>query len=374
MTINIVADQNMPLLEELLSPWANLRKVDGRQLRSSDLREADALLVRSVTKVNSELLSEAESLRFVGSATIGTDHIDRDLLSERCIAFAHAPGCNAASVADYVSSALALLYDDLPLRLDQGRTASVIGFGQTGSRAAQRLRALGFRVQVFDPFVERLPQPYMKVPFEKALQCDVLTIHTPLTRQGRHPTWHLFDADALAAMPESACIINAARGPVIDNKALLHLKQQRPEWRLVLDVWEHEPAVDTALAELCDIVTPHIAGYALQGKQRGSWMVVNALRKSSGMEGLPPFAAPPQRTLDFKDTLPLAEILLQAYDIRMDDRRMRRMLRESSNREQGFDQLRKRYPERHEYASIRVSRDLLKQQPLLASLGFSAGD
>lgn len=370
MSITVVADQNMPMLDKLLSPWATLRRVDGRKLRSQELRDADALLLRSVTQVNAELLRGCEQLRFVGSATIGTDHVDQRLLTNRGITFAHAPGCNAASVADYVCSALAVLRNDLPLSLDRGMTASVIGFGQTGSRTAQRLRALGFRVQVCDPFVARIPQPYIKVPFEKALHCDVMTLHTPLTREGRHPTWHLLDAQVLASLPQQLMLINAARGPVIDNSALLAIKRQRPQWQLVLDVWEHEPEVDATLADECRLVTPHIAGYALQGKQRGSWMVVNALRAHLGMTTQTAFVPPSGRHLDATEADSLTDIFLSAYDIRMDDRRMRRMLRESADKAQGFDALRKHYPERHEYASVSIERGLLQQQPLLASLGF----
>lgn len=374
MTITIVADQNMPMLQELLSPWADVRCYDGRNISSEHVRDADALLVRSVTRVDASLLAGSR-VRFVASATIGTDHVDQQWLIDNDVAFAHAPGCNAASVADYVCSVLAVALDDLEGLRKRQQTASVIGFGQTGSRVAARLHALGLRVQVCDPFVEHIPQPYIKVPLETALNCDVLTLHTPLTQSTRYPTFHLLNASRLARLPQRLLLINAARGAIIDNQALSDLLIDRPQWQLALDVWEGEPNILKSLADQILLATPHIAGYALEGKQRGSWMVVDALKRFLLHENvLPAYCFDGEVSLNtakIDDKLSLNQLLLAAYDVRLDDKALRNVLSQK-DAGQGFDQLRKHYPVRHEYASQRLSRQHLQSLPLLGALTFRA--
>lgn len=378
--LKIVADENIPALQTLFAPLGELHTRPGRAICRDDLLDADVLLVRSVTPVNRALLT-GTSVRFVGTATIGTDHIDLAALAELGIGFSSAPGCNADAVVEYVLSVLLHLAEEQSFDLGS-RSVGIVGVGNVGSRLAARLQALGIRTLLCDPPRQRsLPEDKAAgfCSLEQLLsEADIVSLHTPLTYSGEDPTWHLLQAETLARLQPDTILINAGRGPVIDNQALLELAGQRDDLTLVLDVWEHEPAVNLALAARVKIATPHIAGYSLEGKLRGTWMLYQAWCAFAGVEAplsfeqlLPPAEVAELRLTEKAGLLPPVRML---YDPFRDDRALRASLVASESQQKAaFDQLRKQYPIRREFSALtlRVSAD---QQPIFKALGFPVAD
>lgn len=358
----IVADENMPLVAEYFGSLGTVRRVNGRQLRKQDLMDADVLLVRSVTAVNKALL-DGTPVRFVGTATIGTDHIDTDWLVQQGIRFAAAPGCNAASVVQYVLSLLVLHAQFRHLDTLTGLKAGIVGAGNVGGRLAATLEALGVEVVVSDPPREAAGAAtagrYGRL--DEVLDCDLVSLHTPLTRSGPCPTFHLLAAPQLAGLRAGQLLVNSGRGPVIDNAALQHRLSLENPPTVALDVWEWEPAVTSELASRCWLGTPHIAGYSLEGKSRGTDMIYRALCSYLGqppaqqLEGLLPPA--PVYRLQAPDLASpvqaLTRSLLACYDPREDDARFRLILAlpDQAQRE-AFDALRRNYPVRREPSSV----------------------
>lgn len=277
----IIIDANIPLLADLLSPYDDVRIVEGRHLRRDDIVDcnADALLVRSTTKVGRTLL-DGTGVGFVATATAGTDHMDLAWLSAHSITTASAPGSNAAAVAEYVVASMLEWSTML-----EGRTIGIIGCGNVGRRIAAHARALGMNVVVNDPPLRdadiAMPAPHMELD-ELLPIVDVLTIHVPLTIDVPYPTLGLVDTARLSMLRGEAMIINAARGGIIDEAALFDdvLRTNRP---LVLDVFANEPAIDTALLPHTLIATPHVAGHTLNGKVNGARMVGEAWLRWKGL-------------------------------------------------------------------------------------------
>lgn len=323
--MRIVADENIAFAAECFGPLGELVLLPGRAISRPDLEQADILLVRSVTPVNRALLEETR-VQFVGSCTIGTDHVDTAWLAQHNIAFAHAPGCNARAVVEYVLSAL------LALRVDflDGRRIGIAGCGNVGSRLLRCLQQAGANVCAYDPFLDDASLPL--VDFDSLLQCEVICLHTPLTRSGAYPTLHLFDATVIARLRPGTVLLNAGRGAVIDNAALLQRLLQQHDLQVVLDVWENEPAIDVALLEQIAIGTPHIAGYSAEGKWRGTEMVYEALCRHLGRDALP---VPVKLAGD-----------IVPYDVRLDDAALR--ARFPVEGAAAFDGLRKHYVPRRE--------------------------
>jgi erythronate-4-phosphate dehydrogenase len=331
------------------------------------------LLVRSVTRVDAALLARANRLRFVGSATIGCDHVDTALLAGRGIPFANAPGCNAPAVADYVMGAI--LLDAVTRGIDPAqRCYGVVGVGQIGSRVAARLRALGTTVLCCDPPRQAAGDAGVEHSLDELLaRCDVITLHVPLTRHGTHATHHLLDARHLARLKPDMLLINAARGEVIDNRALLEVLRQRPAMRAMLDVWEEEPEPLAALVAHATLASPHVAGYSVEGKARGTWMLFAEASRILGWSSAPPamesiLPAPTvsrvvlRRLPDWSDLLGLTQLV---YDLRGDDTRMR----SQGLSAHGFDQLRRDYPPRREFSTLTVEAPAAAL-PLLSACGF----
>ena len=256
--IKIVADENIPALDPLFGQLGQIYRLPGRSMSADQLVDADVLLVRSVTQVNRDLL-QGSQVKFVGTATIGTDHVDETALADLGIQFASAPGCNADAVTEYVLSVLLHLADEQSFSIFD-KTVGIVGVGNVGSRLAARLQALGVKTLLCDP--PRVDQdPTISDQFMSLThllnQADIVTLHTPLTHQHLHPTHHLLNASNLPFLKPNAILINAGRGPVIDNEALLSFTEDRPDVTLVLDVWEKEPEVNRQLAShvriRCDV-------------------------------------------------------------------------------------------------------------------------
>jgi erythronate-4-phosphate dehydrogenase len=326
--------------------------------------QADVLLVRSVSQVNRALL-EGSNVRFVGTCTIGTDHLDLDYFAEAGIRWASAPGCNARGVVDYVLGSLMTLAEIEGADLRQ-RSFGVVGAGQVGGRLIDVLKGLGWDVKVCDP-PRQAAEGGDYVSLEQIIeQCDVISLHTPLTRNGEQPTWHLFDEQRLNRLKPGTWLINAARGPVIDNTALRNVLLEREDLQAVLDVWEQEPTVDVDLADLCVIATPHIAGYSLDGRQRGTAQIYEALCAfleapvAISLSDLLPRPWLGGITLDAATdpAWALAALCRGVYDPRRDDADFRRSLVGTVGKQRSaFDALRKHYPPRREIDGLKVHID-----------------
>lgn len=359
--MRILADENIPLIDAFFSAFGEVRRLPGRAIDRATLEDAEVLLVRSVTRVDDGLL-EGSRVRFVGTCTIGMDHLDLDYFRQRGIAWASAPGCNARGVVDYVLGSLLSLAERQGVEL-ASRCYGVVGAGQVGGRLVEVLRGLGWRVRVCDPLRQAAEGgDFVDLPTLLG-ECDVVSLHTPLTREGAHPTWHLLGRERLAQLRPGSWLINASRGAVVDNRALRETLGERSDLQAVLDVWEGEPQVDVALAGLCHIATPHIAGHSLDGKWRGTAQVYRAFCEHLGV--------PPSVQLD--ELLPppwlgevgleggadpawaLAMLCRAVYDPRRDDADFRRSLDgDEQARRTAFDALRKHYPPRREIDGLRV--------------------
>lgn len=378
--MRLIVDENIPFAEAAFGRFGDVRTMPGRAIVRAALADADVLLVRSVTPVDGALL-DATPVRFVGTATAGTDHLDTAYLEAQRIAYASAPGSNAASVADYVVAALLSMGADRGEGL-RGQTLGVVGCGAVGSRVAQRAEALGLRVLRCDPLradqAARRGQAHHFVSLQTILgEADVVTLHTPLTRSeaSAHPTYHLIDTGALAAMRPGAWLINTARGAVVDGRALRAALESGRLGGAVLDVWEHEPVPDPELIRLTALATPHIAGYAFDGKVRGTQMVEEALRawlRSEGHRIPPPWDAeavlnsqvslvvetppPSDAPRPADETRWLDALTRYVYDIRADNHRFREVFLGARPEARGsaFQHLRRTYPVRREFARYRV--------------------
>jgi erythronate-4-phosphate dehydrogenase len=357
----IVADENIPLIEEFFADFGEIRRFPGRQISRADVHDADILLVRSVTKVDRDLL-EGSAVRFVGTCTIGTDHLALDYFQQAGIQWSSAPGCNARGVVDYVLGSLLTLAEIEGVDLTQ-RTYGVIGAGEVGGRLVNVLRALGLNVLVCDP-VRQAVEGGDYVSLEQIIEhCDVLSLHTPLDKTGDYPTWHLLDQQRLEQLKPGTWLINASRGPVIDNAVLRTVLTRREDLQAVLDVWEDEPQVDVELADLCVLATPHIAGHSLDGKQRGTAQIYQALCDFLGhtpqvklADLLPaPWLAKVELSANTDPGWAMAMICRGVYDPRRDDADFRRSLIGSVQEQKlAFDALRKHYPIRREIEGLPV--------------------
>ncbi len=377
--MRIVADENIPLLDAFFAHFGEITRLPGRSIDRAAVADADVLLVRSVTPVTQALL-EGSAVRFVGTCTIGTDHLDLDYFQQVGIQWSSAPGCNARGVVDYVLGSLLTLAEIEGVDLAQ-RTYGVVGAGQVGGRLVKVLTGLGWNVLVCDPPRQRAEGGDF-VSLDEILQrCDVISLHTPLNKTGVEPTWHLLDAPHLQQLKQGAWLINASRGAVVDNAALHDTLLEREDLQAVLDVWEGEPTVNVALADLCVIATAHIAGYSLDGRQRGTAQIYQALCAYLGQ------AAP----IHLADLLPqpwLAQVTLDAgtdpdwalnmlcrgvYDPRRDDADFRRSLVGSLSQPVAFDMLRKHYPPRREIEglSVKIKGQSERLQQLVSALGAS---
>ena len=385
--MQFVVDENIPFAREAFSHLGSVTLLPGRGITREAIRKAHALIVRSVTKVDAGLLDET-NVQFVGTATTGVEHIDREYLAARDIGFAAALGCNANAVAEYVLTALLVTAHAKGLNLD-GKTLGIIGAGRIGSIVAAKAPALGLRTLLHDPPLARATGEQRYLSLVESLQADFVTLHVPLTYDGPDATFHLIRADELAHMTPSAILINTARGEVVDNTALLETLTKRTIGGAVLDVWEREPSIDWDLLDRVTLGTPHIAGYSSDGKINGTVMVYHACCRFWGIEPawVPPDtpAAPgpgslPHPAFDAtdKDFQTLAhDILTTLYDLPADHARMRDILAVPEPlRPQAFDRLRRDYPHRREFAGSPIAvtggdRNLLTR---LQTLGIRAGE
>lgn len=360
--LKIVADANIPFVKECFSSIGEVAVVGGREITPSVVADADALVVRSITPVGEKLLAGGK-VRFVGTATIGFDHIDIDFLGRSDIGFASAPGSNANSAAEYVIAGLLEIGRRYALDLEGG-SIGIIGVGNVGGRVAKKCAAMGMDVYLNDPPLKRQTGDAKYLPLERLFDCDFITFHTPLTFEGQDKTHHLADEKFFKSLKQRCVFVNASRGGVVDSSALKVAIRSGRLRAVVLDVWENEPDIDIELLKMVDLGTPHIAGYALDGKIAGMIMIYRAACEYFAVEPkydlrdfLPEPAVPelkvnPNNTNDQEELL---DSVQKIYRIDKDDTRLRRILdKPAEDRVERFDSLRKNYPVRREFQNTRV--------------------
>ncbi|MRT58113.1 4-phosphoerythronate dehydrogenase PdxB [Enterobacteriaceae bacterium RIT693] len=372
--MKILVDENMPYARDLFSRLGEVIAVPGRPIPVDALTDADALMVRSVTKVNAGLL-EGKGIKFVGTATAGTDHVDEAYLQSAGVAFSAAPGCNAIAVVEYVFSSLLMLAERDGFEL-KDRTVGIVGVGNVGSRLQARLEAWGVRTLLCDPPRADRGDEGDFISLETLVQeADIITFHTPLFKSGEYKTLHLADEALISRLKPGAILINACRGPVVDNAALLKCLKAGQELSVVLDVWEPEPDLNVELLSKVDIGTSHIAGYTLEGKARGTTQVFEAFSDFIGqsqqvaLDSLLPAPEFGRITLAGPlDQPTLKRLVHLVYDVRRDDAPLRKVAGQPGE----FDKLRKNYLERREWSSLYVQCDDADAAAMLQKLGFSA--
>jgi len=375
--MQIYIDENIPYGIDFFKGFGDVITFSGRDVTAEQIKSADVLLVRSITQVNESLLKLNQQIKFVGTATIGTDHIDLEYLDKRGIKFSSAPGCNKISVAEYVLSALLILSEKQQFNLTE-KTVAIVGAGNTGSAVYKVLTAMGVACKLYDPPLRNSGDPRQFCDFSDVLAADIITLHVPKTLQGEFKTYHLFNHDVLSQLSPEQVLINASRGEVVDNAALLILATQAKTPTLVLDVWENEPDINKALLPFVELATPHIAGYSLDGKVRGTEMLYHSLCKLLSK-------TPSLSSHDFIDSANIQEILLNddltldlvkplvhlIYDVRRDDALFRKKVHETN----GFDQMRKNYIERRELSTLTLNFSAKMDHTLSAidwqQLGFT---
>ncbi|MCG9598133.1 4-phosphoerythronate dehydrogenase [Vibrio sp. Isolate25] len=371
--MKILIDENMPYAEQLFSQLGEVVLKSGRTLTAEDLIDVDALMIRSVTKVNADLIAKANKLKFVGTATAGMDHVDQALLKEKGIFFTAAPGCNKVGVAEYAFSVMMVLAQQQGFSVFD-KTVGIIGAGQVGSYLQQCLEGLGIKVLINDPPKQAAGDERNFTPLDVLLeQADIITIHTPITRDGDFPTHHLINETVLNRLRGDQILINAARGPVVDNTALKARLRKQDGFIAALDVFEFEPEVDMELLPLLAFATPHVAGYGLEGKARGTTMIFNSFCEflnndlRAHASELLPTAPVPELVLDRAwDEATLHNLTQLVYDVRKDDALFRREISQPG----AFDLMRKHYWDRREYSAVTLRGSAEANLQPLAKLGF----
>jgi erythronate-4-phosphate dehydrogenase len=375
--MNILADENMPLAKELFSEFGNVILKPGRTITPSDLKDIDLLLIRSVTKVNEDLIKEANNLKFIGTATAGFDHVDTELLTKKNILFSNAQGCNKISVGEYVLSSIMYLTHKFDLNL-QNMSIGIIGAGATGSEVIKRANTLGLKVVISDPPLKETNKPQYKeyCNFEECLKCDIVSFHVPLIKEGKHKTFHMLNKEMLDKYfsNNTKYLINASRGEVFDDLALVDTMKNNKNLHLVKDVWEDEPNIlAKELINLALITTPHIAGYSYEGKCRGTYLLYLKLcemlnhtpRAFSSLLKEPEISQITISDTELNYDL-IRRIVHLVYDVRRDSDTFRLKFTTAES----FDALRKNYRERRELSSLKVNCPQSFKQKL-TELGFN---
>ncbi|MCG8582007.1 MAG: 4-phosphoerythronate dehydrogenase [Bacteroidales bacterium] len=372
--LKIIADNKIPFLKGALEPFAELVYLPGGEIDNKILKDADALVTRTRTKCNEDSLSGSK-VKIITSATIGFDHIDTVWCEQNDIKWTNAPGCNSESVKQYVGAVLALLVEQKGWQL-KGISIAVVGVGNVGRKVSAMANALGMTVYEVDPPRERSEKEKAFFKLDDVVgKADIITFHTPLTREGSDKTFHLCDKALLEKMKNNTIVINSSRGEVVDGKALKHALGDNCIGGAVLDVWEQEPAIDAELLDKVWISTPHIAGYSQDGKAKGTQMSVQSISRFFNLgindwkaTGIP---EPDESviTIDAKgltDESVIAKVILHTYPLNRDDSELRSDISR-------FEYLRGAYPVRREFQAYAVElvngNSVLKD--IILSLGFS---
>ena len=337
--MKVIIDDKIPFIHEVAEKlFGEVIFIPGTAISAADVRDADALVVRTRTRCDRHLL-ESSSVRFIVTATIGFDHLDTTYLEEKGIKWTNCPGCNASSVAQYIESSLLLLEKQGHFRLS-GSTVGLIGLGHVGTKVACRLAEDGCRILASDPPRQEKEDGDFRSLDELATTCDVISFHTPLTTGTNHPTFHIADVAFFKKLKKKPIVINSARGGVVDEKALLTALDEGRISAAIVDTWENEPNISLELLHKVFLGTPHIAGYSADGKANATRMALTALCRFFHLK--PDFRiAAPSISPNLKPSEDLTERKLQLYNPLRDYKAL-------LAHPEDFEQLRGNYPLRRE--------------------------
>ena len=338
--MKVIVDNKIPFIKEAIEKIADeVVYAPGKDFTPSLVKDADALIIRTRTHCNRRLL-EGSKVKFIATATIGFDHIDTEYCREAGITWTNAPGCNSASVAQYLHSSLILLQESKGINLSEA-TIGIIGVGNVGSKVVKVAQELGMRVLLNDlPREDKEGKQNFSSLQTLAKECNVLTFHVPLYKEGKYRTYHLADTAFFQSLKQKPVIINTSRGEVIETDALLNALETKLISDAIIDVWENEPAINLTLLKKVFLGTPHIAGYSADGKANATRMSLDALCRyfniQAGYQIIPPAPSQPQITAET-----LSDAYLQIYDPRQDSNALK-------THPELFEKLRGDYPLRRE--------------------------
>ena len=345
--MKVIVDDKIPYIREALAAMGvNAVYAPVSEIDSALVRDADGLIVRTRTRCDANLL-DGSRVQFIATATIGYDHIDTAYCAAHNIYWTNAPGCNAASVCQYVQSVLLLLQREHGLALGSS-TIGVVGVGHVGTLVARMAATWGMRVLLCDPPRAQQGEEGFVSLSDIAREADIITLHTPLTHDGPYRTWHLADGDFFASLERKPYFINTSRGETTDTAALLKALDERHIAQCIIDVWEHEPDIDLTLLGRCYLGTPHIAGYSADGKATATRMSLEALARHFAL-GAVPEIVPPAPTSPVTLDGNIGDTLLRIYNPHNDCNALKA-------RPGDFEWLRGNYPHRREETAYGIHR------------------
>ena len=371
--IKIIADENIPFLKGVLEPYSDITYLPGRLIGNEQLKEIDALLIRTRTKCTENLLKNTR-VSFIGTATIGFDHIDTRFCENHQIKWTNAPGCNSSSVQQYIAAALLKMAGDFQFNL-KDKTIGIVGVGNVGSKVAKLAKILGMNVLLNDPPRARNEGDKSFVDLDTLLnESDIITVHVPLNIVGGDKTYHLFNDRLIRKMKKGAWLINSSRGEVAETSSVKRALCSAKLGGVVMDVWENEPDIDNELLDKAFLATPHIAGYSTDGKANGTSIIINDLCKSFNLpltDWYPEVIPQPhirEITIRAKNRDPediIREAVLNTYNINEDDTKLRFSPSD-------FEKHRDEYPVRREFTAfiINLISGTKKVQKILEDIGF----
>jgi len=375
--ISILADKNIYRLPEFIPAECRLITYNPDHGFPENFAHIDALIVRTVTPVTEKTLARLpQSLQFVATASSGSDHLDKPYLDQKNIVYGDAKGCNARSVAEYVATCLLLWREKTGTALT-GKSIGIIGVGHVGSAVAKIVRRLDMLPVLYDPPRQKRDHSFQSASLDDLLNCDIISMHVPLNQCGPHATWHWLDGEKLHNQSFDM-VINAARGGVTDEEALLQAHANQKIGHLVTDVWEHEPIFNDHILQHSWIATPHIAGYSTEAKTRASAMVMEKLCRHFDIEPVdfPEAEWVSTRKIEMNEfssqTPSLTEILHVLHSLKQYEEKLRALagLAETKKAEK-FSTLRTNHPYRNEFAHIALPERLVSKYPVLNSIGCS---
>lgn len=373
--IKIVADCKIPLLKGVFEAYAEIVYLPPSEITNENIKDADALLIRTLTKCNSSLL-DGTNVKFIATATIGYDHIDTSYCESKNIKWMNAPGCNSSSVMQYIASVLLTLAVKKNLNLSE-TTIGIVGVGNVGSKVARLSDALGMKVLLNDPPRERKEGKGNFVSLDELIsRSNIITFHVPLIKDGVDKTFHLADDSFFTKLNEKKILFNTSRGEVVESNALKNAIKNRIISTSVIDVWENEPSIDIDLLNMVNIATPHIAGYSADGKAKGTAICVRGLSSFFNLgvdnnwypSSIPLPSNPKELIFECEGKTEqeiLAEIILSTYDVTIDDDMLRKSV-------ETFEKQRNEYPVRREFPfyQIKLVGENPKIRTTLNELGF----
>jgi erythronate-4-phosphate dehydrogenase len=371
--INVLADQYLYNIEAYLPESINLQLFDPARGLPTEVDQADAMLIRTVIPINKQTMPNIPSqLQFIGTGSSGTDHLDTDYLDKHNVRLADAAGCNARSVAEYIATAL-LLWSETRSKKLSDLSAGVVGVGHVGKKVVEVLNKLGLKTVAYDPPREERESDFTSSSLENVLDCDILTFHTPLNRNGEFPTFYWLDQQKLSGNAFHL-VVNSARGGVMDEKTLLGAMKKGTVRDAIIDTWENEPEIHLDTAGAAFLKTPHIAGYSVQAKKNASKFAADKLINFFELDR--PANAHKNGKITFDKTPSqfdtLSSLLTDLHPIKKYEYQLETIIRENpKNRGELFNKLRAEFPLRQQFTHVKLPAAYFKRFPILGALGFA---